>query len=326
MLSTRRNGPPLTTEPSLSEADLPLEPTPTPNALAAYVPPEKSFSSLKPDHNLIWAFVDNSSPEHQDAVDIIYGLQSRPPREPQVCPPVQLKGADKPAGPTLELNAQYEAWVRDPVAEVGNLVLAIDSFARTDWRKAAAWKLLNTTTNGDEADDILSEFCLYLVDELELGHYEHSGNFDGWIASTWEKRFLQKKKRELYKYTSRHRFVNDDSDSNDYEQSASCVRITSDLGVTRTDRKRNGDSCITEAGSPHKRTDAILRDLDNPNTKFGQLDADTRQILKGVSRDMTHEEIAKELGCCVRTIGRKLEEVKVRFNPGDTSEAVAVSQ
>ena len=174
--------------------------------------------------------------------------------------------------------------------------------------------LLNKTTNGDEADDIFSEFCLYILEEIEQGNYQHSGNFDGWIASTWETRFLPKKKRDLYKYTTKNRFVNnDDPKSPGYKHAAYCVnteKITSDSGMMSTDRRWDRRPLMTEAGSPHKITDQILRDLDDPNTELGQLDADTRKMLLCISEGMSHEDIAENLGCSVRTVGRKLKAVK----------------
>ena len=230
----------------------------------------------------------------------------------------------------VELNKQYEAWVKDPSSERLNLYLTLNAFVRSTWRKAQVRMLLKDTTMCVEADEIFTDFVLNLQERMDKGQYSHLGKLDGWIATIWSKYFFPDQQRKLYDYTNAARFINNvDPSAPEYKHETYCVNtehITSDVeqgepGYLYKGRRESDGKLITYRITG----DRILRELDDPSTEFGQLDEISKKMLRGIANGEPQQKIAADLDVSDRTLRRKLKQVKALLIPDGTQELEGMS-
>ena len=156
-----------------------------------------------------------------------------------------------------------------------------------------------------EPSDVLADFVIRLLELIRAGKYEHQGALDRWIGKVW-KRFLAGFKKKHFEEVNCTIGLNnrDEFDDDGEEIGESEGRINPAM-VDWEQAQRDTESW----NSPSRRVSRVMRDLDNPNTAFGQLDEVTKAMIRALAKGMTQAQAAESVGLSERQARRKLEQV-----------------
>jgi excisionase family DNA binding protein len=197
----------------------------------------------------------------------------------------------------------------NPEVESANLATALLLFAPMNGRWNDCNELLKAETD-IEPDDILLEFSMYIKDQIVRDKYpDHDGKIEDWIGYHWSVRFFPDYKTEYWLNFNAARPINGLDPFDQDEEEEFKKLMPGELFQFEVDREQaNRD--IEGWNSPENRVDRILRDLNNPDTAFGQIPEDTKAIIKKLAQNKSKVEIAKELKVTEGEVRRRLSGVR----------------
>ena len=199
--------------------------------------------------------------------------------------------------------------------ELDNLKVAVFAHVRTGYYKAVD-DLIKGGMMGFE--EISYDFSAHVVRKIQAGKYpDHDGKLANWVAKCWP-RYCSSYKQAFYKeqkdLVGVHTFEVRDKDK-DVESKWKIGYVDIRNVEEQQYKRENAGPYLKHTGydnSPKQRVEAIMRDLDDPTTRFGQLDADMKAIIRELWKGKSVTEVGKSVGLCRRQVDRKLKALRER--------------
>jgi excisionase family DNA binding protein len=305
-------------------------------------PVGRKGTSRNPNKNYMWDFVDNSrinKEAHLEAVAIWQGWWWKPwkgfVRDNMVwtgnttegahwepikstldnieAPPLMLPEWESTASEkklrhiaVAELNEACKKFVADPIGGRDNFYFSVYAFTRTSKLSNECFKLLDHAAEIHiDVDDVLTEFCIDILDRVEKGQYLDKYAFHTWVYFIWEHYFFAGFQTDVYEYRNKNTFVNAlDEDDPDFEFESNCV-AQSAIDNEQEHRENAGYAGRISG-------DRILRELDDPKTPMGQLSEGAKTILRLIADGRTQKEAAEESGYSEKQVLRLLNTARIK--------------
>ena len=297
------------------------------NTLTVYGPqgkatsPERNWNSLRPNGNFTQAYASGTFGKprnrpreacdldaYEDAKAICEAWRWRLMVAPccVVAPSPNLRPTDVPTIPpaaygkmdSARLNQIYAAYALNPEAEISNLQTALYRFAPKAGRLNDCRNLLGTAETDIEAEDILQEFAIDLLNRFQKGQYkEHTGRFHHWIAYVWANGFFPDFKKSFYKHVNQTIAVNEYDPPEDAEgerESGVVYRVD-------VDREQSG----RESLGPNHPERRLERKLAAVYKIWDQLSKPSQIMLRSMCEGATLKMAAQKAGKSERH-GRRL--------------------
>ena len=203
------------------------------------------------------------------------------------------------------IDAAYRRYSLNPDAELENLRAAIASFASRDGRRAKAVALLNSGKADIylEADDIIADFVLDLLNRFDKGQYRNREYaFNSWIGFVWRTYFFPTVETKIGKYLKLTTFMNPlDQDDPEYEvQSHSGLMSSVELELSKREAEGYRDPASVAK---------ILRALDDPTSEWSGLSDPVKQMIRAKVWGATQKDAATAAGVGERQGNRLWKEL-----------------
>jgi len=207
-----------------------------------------------------------------------------------------------------ELNSAYEDYARNPEAELGNLHVALYTYAPMRGRRKECKTLLEKRETYLLNDDILADFVADLIHRIQNGQYHtHEGKIENWIGYVWKNWFFPDVQTKIYSETNLTATVSEYSVEDD--QPLAVQRVPGETYRVDVDREQ-ADRDKESWNDPSNVVPRMLRQMDDPNSVWGKINTQTKLMMRAMAKGASTGEAAESVGLSERQGRRKMEQVR----------------